>query len=137
MSTNKNLQKDKVVKFEMEEAQWLDSVVRPLLPHFIKKPVETLSGTALGRLLHFLVDYFIIAKFIGLRITRSQDTVIMGGKGYRQGVDHGYMVKNVHTTVSKRAWRSVSFKKILPRFEKVEIAKKTFNIGIIIKNNVS
>ena len=92
----------KYSQFVMYEAQWLDSIVRPHLPSFVTRPVEALSGTMVGRGLHFLVDFFIIGKILGLKIKRSQDTVVNGGPGFRPNKDHGYKIANVRTTVYMR-----------------------------------
>lgn len=104
----------------MAEAMWLDSVVRPYLPAWLKSQVEKRSGTRLGRALHFLVDYFILGKWLGLKITRGQDTEVLGGNGFRPGINHGYRIKQVRVTVEMRG---------------KEVAKKTFPLNLVIKNN--
>lgn len=110
----------KMARFQMEEAQWLDSIVRPLIPNVLKRMVEANTGSWLGNVLHWLVDVIFIDHVLGIKISRSQDTVVLGGKGFRPNVDHGYKIARVHTTVHKRG---------------VEFAQKTFNVDILIKNN--
>ncbi len=111
----------KMMRFQMEEAQWLDSIVRPLIPNFWKRLVEANSGNRVGRILHFLTDVVYIDRVLGIKISRSQDTDVLGGKGFRPGMDHGYKIARVHTTVHRR-------KKVF--------AEKTFNVDILIKNNL-
>ncbi len=114
------LEQRKMLQFQMEEAKWLDSIVRPLVPKFWKRLVEALSGTRAGRVLHYLTDVVYIDHMLGIKITRSQDTQVLGGKGFRPGVNHGYRISRVHTTVLRRG---------------KEFAKKTFDVNILIKNS--
>jgi hypothetical protein len=111
---------EKWIKFQMAEAQWLDGIVRPMLPSFLVKSVEYLAHSPrlayFGRLLHFLVDYFVIGKMLGIKITRNRDMRMVSGKGWRPG--HGQQrLDQVRTTVLKRG---------------KEIAKQAFPVGIIM-----
>lgn len=85
-----------------EEAKWLDGIVRQHIPKWIQWCIEKNQKNILGRAAHVLVDRFYISKVLGISITRNQDTEILGGKGFRQGVDHGYMIKAVRTKVMQR-----------------------------------
>lgn len=113
-------EQQKMNEFQMEEARWLDSVVRPLIPEWMRWVVEKNKKNIIGRIGHFLVDYFYIRNFLGISITRSQDTTVLGGKGFRQGIDHGYRIDQVRVTVFRK---------------KTEIAKQNFKVGLIVKNN--
>lgn len=105
-------------QFTLDEAQWLDSIVRPMLPNFLVKMVEKVSHTPylapFGRLLHFFVDWIIIGKLLGLKIKRQRHTELQGGKGFRPGYQRG-ILKAIETVVEKRG---------------VEIAKKKFSLNI-------
>lgn len=92
----------KYLEFQMKEAQWLDSIVRPMIPAWMRWFAEKNQGNLFGRLSHFLVDVLWIKLFLKIHIERGQDTVILGGKGFRQGVDHGYKISNIRTKVMKR-----------------------------------
>ncbi|OLS15982.1 MAG: hypothetical protein RBG13Loki_0359 [Promethearchaeota archaeon CR_4] len=105
-------------EFVLEEARWLDGIVRQFIPKWVQWIIEKNSKNVIGRLGHFLVDYFLIGKILGIKITRNQDTEILGGKGYRQGMDHGYKILAVRTTVARRG---------------KEIEQKRFPLGIHIK----
>ena len=105
-------------KFQFAEAQWLDSVVRPMIPTLLVKLIDRNKHNVLGRLGHFLVDYFYIARVLGIKITRNQNTTLLGGRGFRQGVNHGYRVDRIRTTVLRRG---------------KEIAQQSFALNIIIK----
>jgi len=106
-------------RFQLEEAKWLDGIVRPFIPKWMQWVVEKNNKNVIGRMGHFIVDFFFIGKILGIKITRNQDTEILGGKGFRPDVDHGYVIKNIHVTVFKR---------------KKEIAKQTFQVNIHFKN---
>lgn len=108
----------KYAEYAMEEARWLDSIVRPFIPKWMQWLVEKNSKNIFGRLGHFFVDYFYIAHVLRITITRNQDTVVLGGKGFRPGVDHGYKIVAIRTKVSRK---------------RKEIAEKKFNLDIIIK----
>lgn len=104
----------------MEEARWLDSVVRELIPKWMQVLVEKNNRNILGRMAHFFVDYFFIPKFLGIKITRNQDTEILEGKkGFRPESAKGYKILAVRTKVFRRD---------------VEIAERKFPVGIHIKN---
>lgn len=108
----------KMVRFEMDEAQWLDSIVRPMIPNFWRRLVEANSGNRVGGILHFLTDVIYIDRVLGIKISRSRDMVMLGGKGFRPSMNHGTRIANIHTTVTKRG---------------VEFAQKTFALNIIVK----
>lgn len=118
--TLSQIEKQQMLDFQLTEAKWLDEIVRPMLPSWLKNAVESRSGTKIGELLHFLVDRVVINDLLGIRIERSQDTTVLGGNGFRQGVDHGYRIDRVRTTVKKRGR---------------EIAKREFPVNIIVRNN--
>ena len=108
----------KYQKFMMEEARWLDGVVRELIPKWIQWLVEKNNTNILGRVAHFFVDYFFIPKFLGIKITRNQDTEILEGKkGFRP--QQGYKILAVRTKIFRRD---------------KEIAERKFPVGIHIKS---
>lgn len=113
-----NTNDQKYLEFQMQEARWLDGVVREFIPKWVQSVVEKNAQNFLGKIGHFLVDFLWIAKFQGIKISRSQDTVLPGGKGFRPNIDHGYTIAAIHTTVQRRG---------------KEIAKKKFSVGITIK----
>lgn len=109
----------KIITFQMEEAKFIDQVVRPYIPNIFHKYKAFLGKGKQGvikRFQHFFIDYVLIARILKVRITRHQDTEIIGGKGFRPGYSKTRLNK-VRTTVFKG---------------KQQIAEKAFNIGIII-----
>lgn len=102
----------------MDEAKWLDSIVRQFIPKWMQWIVEKNAKNVIGRLGHFVVDFIWIGKVQGIKIKRNQDTTILGGKGYRPNVEHGYRIDSVRTTISRRG---------------KEIATQKFSLDIIIK----
>lgn len=108
----------KYLAFQMEEARWLDSQVRPLIPKWMQVAVEKNGHNFFGRMGRFIVDFVWIKYVLGMEIERNQNTVLPGGKGWRQGVDHGYVIKSVTTRMKRRG---------------NEFAAKEFAVGIAIK----
>lgn len=108
----------KYLNFQMEEARWLDGVVRAYIPKWMQWVVEKNGRNIIGRLGHFFVDVFWIATVQGIKIVRNQDTAILGGKGWRQGMDHGYKITHVRTRVNRRG---------------KEVASHKFSVDITIK----
>lgn len=117
---NEKENQKKYQEFIMSEAKWLDEVVRELIPKWVQWFVEKNNKNILGRVSHFLVDYFFIPKFLGITITRNQDTEILEGKkGFRPEVAQGYKIIAVRTKVLRK-------NKLL--------AERRFPVGIHIKN---
>lgn len=109
----------KLIAFQIEEARWIDSVVRPHIPALFRNYKAFLGKGSQGifkRLQHFLIDYVLIARIIRIRVVRNQDQEMLGGKGYRPGFSKTRL-NRIRTVVFKG---------------KTEIAQKAFQIGIII-----
>lgn len=113
---NENQKKYQI--FQLEEARWIDGEVRKFIPKWMQWVVEKNGRNFLGRMGHFLVDFVWIGTLQRIKIKRSQDTVILGGKGFRQGMDHGYKIASIRTKVQRRG---------------KEIAEKKFNVDITFK----
>ncbi len=54
-------EQSRIIEFQLEEARWIDSVISPLLPQWLARGVKKRAGTFIGRMMHFFVDYFMIA----------------------------------------------------------------------------
>ncbi len=106
--------------FEMKEAKWLDSVIRPMVWKPIVTTVEKLGKTRfeiVARFIHFFVDYFWIRTFLKIRIVRNSHKTVLAGKGFRPG--HSDMsLTAVTTRVMKRG---------------VEVASQRFPVGLRLK----
>lgn len=105
------------IKFQLAEAEWLDSVVRPLVPkpiHALKRVISRGKQRWYKRMIHFLIDYVFITVLLNIRITRGRNDRIVGGKGFRPGHQR-VRLDSITTRVSRR--------------EK-EIASKTFSVGL-------
>ncbi len=101
----------KYMRFEMEEAKWLDSMVRQYIPKWMQWVVEKNIRNVIGRIGHVLVDVVWIKIVQGIKISRNQDTVILGGtKGWRKGMDHGYKISHITTRLNRRG-KEIAFKK--------------------------
>lgn len=94
--------------FKIEEALWIDGVVRGKHP-FITKIAEHMPRGRISRLAGFLV-----ARWSGIKITRSQDTEV-GGKGFS---GKSYRIKAVTSSIKHKG---------------LLIAQKKFPVNIIIK----
>lgn len=116
--------KRKYWQFQLAEAIWLDGEMKKILPRWVSWCVKSAGGSqsVIGRILTFTVDFLVIGKILGFKITRAQDTTLLGGKGFRKGVDHGYRVDRVRTKLFKRG---------------KEFAEQSFSLGIIIKKDLS
>lgn len=115
-----DLTQKKYQEFVIEEARWLDSVVRELIPKWMQNLVEKRKQKITGRLAHFFIDYFYIPRVLGITIKRNQDTELLNGKkGFRQGMDHGYCIRAVRTQILRHG----------ELFQ-----EKKFVLNIIIKN---
>jgi len=111
-------QRAKIIQYQLDEAVWLDSVVRPLIPRWAvryKSWIGTGRQNIIKRVQHFLMDYLIVVAWLGIKITRNEDRTQMSGKGFRGG---GVRVDQIRTSVKQRG-------KL--------IEEKAFKVGILIK----
>lgn len=109
----------KTLFFQIEEAKWIDSVIAPLLPQRLARFVKKNGNNLPGRLAHFVVDYFYIGKWMRVRIERSRQMELIGGKG-RKGFRDAPQKMMVKTITSKIYYRGTA------------IAQKAFDVQIKI-----
>lgn len=105
------------LKFEREEAFWIDTIVRPLVPKWLAKFKRSISLGHQGYLklaFHFLIDYFYIGTILRIRIKRGKNDEIFGGRGFRPGHEK-VLLKSITTRVTRAG---------------KEIGRKDFGIGI-------
>lgn len=105
------------LKFEREEAFWIDTIVRPMVPRWLSRFKHKISKGHQGYIklaMHFLIDYFYIGQFLKIKIKRGKNDEIFGGKGFRPGHEK-LMLKSITTRITKAG---------------KEIARKDFGIGI-------
>lgn len=102
----------------MEEARWLDKMVRGFIPPFLIKLTYKNERNWFGRFLHVFTDYVIITCLLRIKIKRAQHTTLLGGKGFRPGIDHGYKI-GFTTSITKAG---------------KEIARQRFDVQAVFKN---
>lgn len=98
-------QQEELIRWQFEEAKWLDGIVRPMLPQFLVYLVEGLIQIKglkwLGRFVHVLTDTIYIGLILRLRITRSRELEVQGGKGFRPGHARS-KVRAIRTKVERK-----------------------------------
>lgn len=106
--------KQKIDIWHFEEGQWIDGIIRQIYPDWFIWIADKLARRY--RLLRF-----ILSKFYGIEIKRSQDTEIRGmNQGFRRNAPN--KIKAITTSVVKKG---------------KTVAQRTWKLDLIIPNNFS